>query len=58
MQMQWDFQEREGIVIPQFDQRLIGAYYYKGLDGLRFYAKMGRKDDYDHLKTFLLNLTH
>ncbi|GLX68008.1 phosphotransferase family protein [Paenibacillus glycanilyticus] len=47
---------KENIVIPYLRERLIGAYYYKGLDGLRFYAKMGWKDAYDETRAFLLNL--
>ena len=53
-----DYQEQRGITFPSFNERLLGAYYYKGLDGLRFYAKMGWKDAYDGAKTFLLNLTN
>ncbi|MDF2653278.1 MAG: hypothetical protein K0Q73_9083 [Paenibacillus sp.] len=51
-----DYQEQAGIMIPNFKERLIGAHYFKGLDGLRFYAKMGRKDDYSYTRYFLLNL--
>ncbi|MDF2722722.1 MAG: hypothetical protein K0Q59_2397 [Paenibacillus sp.] len=50
------YYERTGVDIPDFKERLIGATYFKGLDGLRFYAKMGRKHDYDHLRNTLLNL--
>ncbi|MFC5649830.1 phosphotransferase family protein [Paenibacillus solisilvae] len=53
-----DYQEQQGIAFPNFNERLLGAYYYKGLDGLRFYAKMGRNRDYDAAKSFLLNLTN
>ncbi|RCW51776.1 phosphotransferase family protein [Paenibacillus prosopidis] len=53
-----DYQEQMGIAIPNFDERLLGARYYKGLDGMRFYAKMGRRDDYDYLRNYLLNLAH
>lgn len=49
-------QEQAGIVIPDFKERLIGAHYYKGLDGLRFYAKMGMDDGYDYIRGFMLNL--
>ncbi|TJY38951.1 hypothetical protein E5161_19160 [Cohnella pontilimi] len=52
-----EYQERQGIELPFFKERMLGARYYKGLDGLRFYAKMGRKQDYDYLRHFLLNLT-
>lgn len=45
-----------GIEIPSFKERLIGAYYYKGLDGLRFYAKMGMTDAYNGTREFLLGL--
>lgn len=50
------YQEKAGISIPNFKERLIGAYYFKGLDGLRFYAKMGWKDAYQGTRHFLLNL--
>lgn len=45
-----------GVSIPFFKERLLGAYYYKGLDGLRFYAKMGWSDAYKGTRQFLLNL--
>ncbi|MFD0696352.1 phosphotransferase family protein [Paenibacillus sp. GCM10027628] len=51
-----DFQANVGITIPNFKERLIGAYYFKGLDGLRFYAKMGWIDAYQYTRHFLLNL--
>lgn len=50
------YQEQSGIAIPHFKERLIGAHYYKGLDGLRFYAKMGMDDGYDYIRGFMLNL--
>jgi hygromycin-B 4-O-kinase len=53
-----DYQEQAGIIIPDFKERLIGAYYFKGIDGLRFYAKMGWNDSYYHVRNFLLNLTN
>lgn len=49
-------QAQAGIAIPQFMERLAGAYYFKGLDGLRFYAKMGWKDAYLGARRFLLDL--
>jgi len=51
-----DFQAKADITIPNFKERLIGAYYFKGLDGLRFYAKMGWRDAYQGTRQFLLNL--
>ncbi|WP_419873311.1 aminoglycoside phosphotransferase family protein [Candidatus Pristimantibacillus sp. PTI5] len=51
-----DYQVKAGIEIPNFKERLIGAYYFKGLDGLRFYAKMGWGDAYQDTRHFLLNL--
>lgn len=51
-----DFQAKAGITVPNFKERLIGAYYFKGLDGLRFYAKMGWRDAYQGTRHFLLNL--
>ncbi|MGE7615418.1 aminoglycoside phosphotransferase family protein [Paenibacillus sp. NPDC101420] len=49
-------QEKASIKIPYFKERLMGAYYFKGLDGLRFYAKMGWDDAYQNTRQFLLNL--
>ncbi|MDF2836824.1 MAG: hypothetical protein K0Q63_2464 [Paenibacillus sp.] len=49
-----DAQDKAGIVIPHFKERMMGAYYFKGLDGLRFYAKMGWKDAYRETRAFLL----
>ncbi|MGO4548630.1 phosphotransferase family protein [Paenibacillus sp. 2TAB23] len=51
-----DYQEKAGIMIPNFEERLIGAYYFKGMDGLRFYAKMGWEDAYYSTRNFLLQL--
>ncbi|CAM4507242.1 hygromycin-B 4-O-kinase [Paenibacillus endophyticus] len=51
-----EYQEKAGIVIPNFEERLIGAYYFKGMDGLRFYAKMGWEDAYCSTRNFLLRL--
>ncbi|WP_127529264.1 aminoglycoside phosphotransferase family protein [Paenibacillus kobensis] len=51
-----NMQEKAGIATPNFKERLMGAYYCKGLDGLRFYAKMGWKDAYQGTLDFLLNL--
>ncbi|SFE08244.1 hygromycin-B 4-O-kinase [Paenibacillus catalpae] len=51
-----DYQAKVGIPIPYFKERLLGAYYFKGLDGLRFYAKMGWSDAYKGTRHFLLNL--
>jgi len=48
---------KAGKVIPNFKERLLGAYYFKGLDGLRFYAKMGWRDAYQGTRQFLLNLS-
>ncbi|GGG69581.1 aminoglycoside phosphotransferase family protein [Paenibacillus radicis (ex Gao et al. 2016)] len=50
------YQEKGEMVIPNFKERLMGAYYFKGLDGLRFYAKMGMRDAYVGTRHFLLNL--
>lgn len=53
-----EHQERIGVDVPHFQERLIGGYYYKGLIGLQFYAKMGRNDDYYATREFLLSLTN
>lgn len=47
---------KAGKEMPNFKERLLGAYYYQGLIGLRFYAKMGWKDAYLGTRQFLLNL--
>jgi len=53
-----NYQQRIGISIPNFQERIIGAKYYNGLIGLRFYAKMGWNDAYLGLRKELLNLTN
>jgi len=57
VQMYQDGLAKAGKTIPNFKERLLGAYYFKGLDGLRFYAKMGWKDAYLGTRQFLLSLT-
>ncbi|MFK7693271.1 phosphotransferase family protein [Paenibacillus sp. HJGM_3] len=52
-----NYQEQAGIEIPNFEERLLGAQYFKGLDALRFYAKMGWTDAYRQLRTILLELS-
>ncbi|MNC31568.1 Hygromycin-B 4-O-kinase [compost metagenome] len=42
--------------VPHFRERLKGAYYFKGVDALRFYAKMGNRQAYEWTKQFLLGL--
>lgn len=51
-----NYQQQLGSSIPNFKERLIGAKYYNGLIGLRFYAKMGWHDAYFGLREELLNL--
>ncbi|MCZ8517013.1 aminoglycoside phosphotransferase family protein [Paenibacillus filicis] len=53
-----NYQHQQGITIPNFKERLIGAKYYNGLIGLRFYAKMGWNDAYFSLRDELLSLTN
>ncbi|WNQ10623.1 phosphotransferase [Paenibacillus aurantius] len=48
--------EKQGLLLPDFEERLIGAHYYKGLDGLRFFAKMGWTPAYEHTRDYLLSL--
>ncbi|MBM7566049.1 phosphotransferase family protein [Paenibacillus sacheonensis] len=50
--------ERLGIYIPDFNERMIGACYFKGLDGLRFFAKMGWDDAYRNMRKFLFSLAN
>ncbi|RAV14190.1 phosphotransferase family protein [Paenibacillus contaminans] len=52
------YQQQVGISIPNFKERIIGAKYYNGLIGLRFYAKMGWNDAYFGLRQELLRLTN
>ncbi len=46
----------EGRSIPYFEERLLGYQLFKGLDGLRFYAKKGDKPAYDFTKNHLFDL--
>ncbi|SDS37884.1 hygromycin-B 4-O-kinase [Paenibacillaceae bacterium GAS479] len=52
-----EYNDKAGIIISNFKERLIGARYFKGLDGLRFFAKMGWNDAYTELRDSLLKLT-
>lgn len=56
VQIYQDYQQEMGITIPNFEERLMGAKYYNGLIGLRFYAKMGWNDAYYELRDELLSL--
>jgi len=51
-----DYYVQLGIPIVDFNKRLIGAKYFKGLDSLRFYAKMGWEQSYFELRDKLLAL--
>ncbi|BFT75124.1 hypothetical protein PAENIP36_65660 [Paenibacillus sp. P36] len=46
----------EGRDIPHFEERLKCALLFKGVDGLRFYAKKGDRNAYDSVKAELLRL--
>ena len=50
--------EKKESPISCFNERLIGARYFKGLDGLRFFAKMGWDHAYVELRDRLLSMTH
>ncbi|MCE5168217.1 hypothetical protein LQV63_02625 [Paenibacillus profundus] len=50
--------EKKESPISYFNERLIGARYFKGLDGLRFFAKMGWDHAYVELRDRLLSMTH
>lgn len=50
------YYEKIGMPIPDFSKRLIGARYFKGLDALRFFAKMGWDHAYIDLRDSLLSL--
>lgn len=49
--------DKEGHTIINFDERLLCALLFKGLDGLRFYAKKGDENAYNSVKSELLKLT-
>ncbi|MFC3746933.1 phosphotransferase family protein [Paenibacillus sp. GCM10012306] len=49
-----NYYEKIGISIPDFTNRLTGARLFKGLDGLRFFAKMGWDHAYIELRDSLL----
>ena len=51
-----EFWEREGEEIPHFEKRLLCYQLFKGLDGLRFYAKKDDKPSYDFMKSHLIQL--
>lgn len=48
--------EKMGRPIPNFSERLTGARYFKGLDRIRFYAKMGWNNAYEKHRNRLLSL--
>lgn len=50
------FLEQEGKEIAHFEKRLLCYQLFKGLDGLRFYAKKGDKPSYDFMKSQLIPL--
>ena len=43
------------VLIPDLDERIIGAKLYMGLESMRFYAKMGWNDPYE-LRDEMLSL--
>ncbi len=45
-----------GIDIPHFEERLLCGLLFKGLDGLRFFAKKGDKPAYESVKGKILAL--
>lgn len=49
-----DAWEEEGRGIPNFEERLLCYLLFKGIDGLRFYAKKGDRPSYDFIKKSLL----
>ncbi|XEC94511.1 phosphotransferase [Paenibacillus tarimensis] len=48
--------EKMGRPIPNFSERLNGARYFKGLDGMRFFAKMGWDHAYKEFRDQLISL--
>ena len=50
------FYAKSGMNVENFEARYLGAKYFKGLDILRFYAKMKKVESYESLKKYLLAL--
>ncbi|WP_141097509.1 phosphotransferase [Paenibacillus aquistagni] len=48
--------EANEVLIPHFDERIIGAKLYMGLESMRFYSKMGWNDAYAELRDEMLSL--
>lgn len=48
----------QGIQIPNFEERLRCGLLFKGLDGLRFFAKKRDRNAYSHVKSDLMQLLH
>ncbi|PYI53145.1 phosphotransferase family protein [Paenibacillus flagellatus] len=48
--------ERQGREIAHFEKRLLCYQLFKGLDGLRFYAKKDDKPSYDFMRSHLVTL--
>jgi hygromycin-B 4-O-kinase len=48
--------EAEGRTIPHFEERLLCYQLFKGVDGLRFFAKKDSRSGYDYVKNKLMNL--
>jgi hygromycin-B 4-O-kinase len=48
--------EEKGRSIPHFEQRLLCYQLFKGVDGLRFYAKKADKPSYDFIKARMFSL--
>jgi hygromycin-B 4-O-kinase len=51
-----EFYEAQGQPIEDFAERLTGAHYFKGLDAMRFYAKMGWEHAYAETRDRLLSM--
>ncbi|SEO06509.1 phosphotransferase family protein [Paenibacillus sp. OV219] len=50
--------QEKGFEIPNFEERMLGASYFKGLDAMRFYTKMGWEEAYHGLRHSLINLVN
>ncbi|MEK5238724.1 aminoglycoside phosphotransferase family protein [Paenibacillus sp. FSL L8-0470] len=48
--------EELGTPVAHFEERLTGAHYFKGLDAMRFYAKMGWDHAYMETRDRLLSM--
>jgi len=51
-----DYYKEQGIVVENFEERFVCASLCKGLDALRFSAKLGRRESCEAILRYLENL--